>query len=147
VVTKGKYFLRPYAWAFQQYSPYLDIFNYYISEMKEKGPWSAIISKYEAATQICPDQSGMPIEFANCFTAFLCLIAGIPDTIRYSTLLYATLRYSTLLYATLRYSTLLYATRRYSTLLYATLRYSTLLYATLRYSTLLYATLCYSRLL
>jgi hypothetical protein len=37
------------------------------------------------------------------------------NTLRYSTLLYATLRYSTLLYATLRYSTLLYATLRYST--------------------------------
>ena len=36
-----------------------------------------IINKYKAQPQVCPDMSGMPIEFANCFTAFLCLIGGL----------------------------------------------------------------------
>ena len=76
VVTEGKYFTRPYAWAFQKNSPFLDIFNFYISEFIEKGQWNAIVNKYTARPQVCPDMSGMPIEFANCFTAFGCLVVG-----------------------------------------------------------------------
>ena len=77
VATEGKYILRAYAWAFQKHSPYLDFFNFYLQEFNEKGAWDAIKSKYEARPQVCPDLSGMPIEFANCFTAFLALFAGI----------------------------------------------------------------------
>ena len=76
VVTEGKYFKRPYAWTFQKHSPYIDIFNFYITELTQKGQWNAIINKYQAQPQVCPDLSGMPIEFANCFTAFLCLVGG-----------------------------------------------------------------------
>ena len=76
VVTEGKYFKRPYAWTFQKHSPYLDIFNFYIQEKIQKGQWNAVINRYQAQPQVCPDLSGMPIEFANCFTAFLCLIGG-----------------------------------------------------------------------
>lgn len=76
VVTEGKYFTRPYAWPFPKFSPYLPIFNFYISELIEKGQWNAIINKYTAQPQVCPDMSGMPIEFANCFTAFLILVGG-----------------------------------------------------------------------
>ena len=77
VATEGKYILRAYAWAFQKHSPYLDFFNFYLQEFNEKGAWDAIKSKYEARPQVCPDLSGMPIEFANCFTAFLALFGGI----------------------------------------------------------------------
>ena len=76
VVTEGKYFNRPSAWTFQKHSPYLDIFNYYIQEQIQKGQWNALINRYQAQPQACPDLSGMPIEFATCFTAFLCLIGG-----------------------------------------------------------------------
>ena len=69
--------LRPYAWAFQKHSPYLDCFNFYLQEFKEKGAWDAIKSKYESRPQVCPNMSGMPIEFSSCFTAFLALIGGI----------------------------------------------------------------------
>ena len=37
VATEGQYFLRPYAWAFQKNSPYLDSFNFYLQEFIEKG--------------------------------------------------------------------------------------------------------------
>ena len=47
-----------------------------LSELIEKGQWNAIVNKYTAQPQVCPDMSGMPIEFANCFTAFLILISG-----------------------------------------------------------------------
>ena len=75
-MTKGKYFTRPYGWPFPKFSPFLDIFNFYISEFIEKGTWNAIVNKYKAPPQICPDMSGKPIEFANCFTAFIILICG-----------------------------------------------------------------------
>ena len=76
VATEGKYFKQPYGWPFPQFSPFLDIFNFYISEFIEKGSWDAITSKYAPKPQICPDRSGKPIEFSNCFTAFLILICG-----------------------------------------------------------------------
>ena len=77
VVTEGKYFTRPYGWPFPKFSPFLDIFNFYISEKIEKGNWNAITNRYKPKPQICPDMSGKPIEFPNCFTAFLILICGV----------------------------------------------------------------------
>ena len=77
VVTEGKYFTRPYGWPFPKFSPFLDIFNFYIGEKIEKGNWNAITNRYAPRPQICPDMSGKPIEFANCFTAFLILICGV----------------------------------------------------------------------
>ena len=76
VATEGQYFMRPYAWPFPKFSPYLDAFNFYIGELIEKGQWNAIVKQYQPQPQVCPDMSGMPIEFANCFTAFLILIFG-----------------------------------------------------------------------
>ena len=76
VVTEGKYFTRPYGWPFPKFSPFLDIFNFYISEKIEKGNWDAITNRYAPNSQICLDMSGKPIEFPNCFTAFLILICG-----------------------------------------------------------------------
>ena len=77
VVTEGKYFTRPYGWPFPKFSPFLDIFNFYIGEKIEKGNWNAITNRYSPRPQICPDMSGKPIEFPNCFTAFLILICGV----------------------------------------------------------------------
>ena len=77
VATKGSYFHIPYAWAFQKHSPYLELFNFHFQEMREKGSWKAIQKKYEPLSPKCPSLSGKPIEFANCFTAFLALVFGI----------------------------------------------------------------------
>ena len=76
VATEGKYFLRPYAWAFQKHSPYLDAFNFYLQEFNQKGLWNAIQNKYEPLPQVCPDLSGEPLEWASVFSAFLFLIGG-----------------------------------------------------------------------
>ena len=76
VATEGKYFKQPYGWPFPKFSPFLDVFNFYISEFIEKGSWDAITNKYAPKPQICPDNSGKPIDFSNCFTAFLILISG-----------------------------------------------------------------------
>ena len=44
--------------------------------MKERGTTKQILEKYAADKQVCPDYSGEPIGFGQCFTAFLLLIAG-----------------------------------------------------------------------
>ena len=76
VVTEGKYFTRPYGWPFPKFSPFVDIFNFYISEFIEKGQWNAIVKKYSPLPQVCPDMSGTAIEFSNVISAFLILICG-----------------------------------------------------------------------
>ena len=35
-----------------------------------------ILKKYDAQPQVCPDDSGKPLGFGACFTAFLVLISG-----------------------------------------------------------------------
>jgi hypothetical protein len=55
----------------------LDIFNYYITELKEKGTYEQILSTYESASQVCPDYSGKPLGFGSCITLFLIIMAGI----------------------------------------------------------------------
>ena len=76
VEIEGKYLTQPYAWAFPKHSPYFELFDFYITEVSEKGQWEGIKDRHEAPPQVCLDMSGQPIEFANCFTAFLTLIYG-----------------------------------------------------------------------
>ena len=65
------------AWAFPKKSPYLNIFNFYFQEFKERGIWGNIEEKYKTLTQVCPDLSGKPIDFQSCFTAFLAMFVGL----------------------------------------------------------------------
>ena len=55
----------------------LDIFNYYLREMIEKGVINQISERYEASQQVCPDLNGSPLGFESCFAAFLALIVGL----------------------------------------------------------------------
>ena len=76
IATEGKYFSRPNAWAFPKSSPYLDIFNFYITEVIQKGQWNAIVNRYMPRDQVCPDLSGKPIDFSSCVGAFAVLVSG-----------------------------------------------------------------------
>ena len=49
------------SYGFQKDSPYLEIFNYFLQEMKEKGVIKQILEKNKGGLQICPDMSGQPI--------------------------------------------------------------------------------------
>ena len=73
----SKYDFKPYAYGFQKDSPYLQLFNHYLKEMREKGTLKKILNKYKAAPQVCPDSSGLPLGFESVFTAFLLLVGGI----------------------------------------------------------------------
>ena len=81
VATEGRYFKRPFAWTFPKHSPYLEIFNFYISEVIENGQWNAIMKQYEPAPQICPDSSGKPMEMSSCISAFLVSLFGIVSSL------------------------------------------------------------------
>ena len=45
--------------------------------MKERGTIGKILKKYEAEDQVCPDYSGKPLGFGQCFTAFIALLIGM----------------------------------------------------------------------
>ena len=77
IAIPAKYDFKPYAYGFQKDSPYLPLFNHYLKEMREKGTLKQILNKYQAAPQVCPDSSGLPLGFDSCFTAFLALIGGM----------------------------------------------------------------------
>ena len=64
------------SYGFQKDSPYLGLFNHYIKELREKGILNQISNKYDTGAQVCPDESGKPLGFESCFTAFLALLAG-----------------------------------------------------------------------
>ena len=52
----------------------MEIFNYFLQEMKEKGIIKQILEKYKSGPQVCPDMSGQPLGINNSFTAFLLLL-------------------------------------------------------------------------
>ena len=51
--------------------------RYQMNKMKERGTTKQILDKYEAEKQVCPDYSGKPLGFGQCFTAFIMLIGGV----------------------------------------------------------------------
>ena len=62
------------AWAFQKYSPYLQLFNYHLKKMEEKGSFRKHYKRFQPPPQICPDGAGKPIGFNSCLTAFLAFV-------------------------------------------------------------------------
>jgi hypothetical protein len=77
IAIPAKYDYKPYAFAFQKDSPYLGLFNHFLKEMKERGALKKVLNKYQSQPQVCPDSSGLPLGFDNCFTAFMAWIAGL----------------------------------------------------------------------
>ena len=72
-----KYQLQPFGFAFQKDSPYLDIFNFYINNLRESGALTRIFKDVEPAPQDCPKMEGTSLGFNNCFGAFLVMIVGV----------------------------------------------------------------------
>ena len=60
----------------QKDSEYFDALNYHLSLMKEHGTLDQIIANYDVKSQVCPEYSGQPLGFGQCFTAFIALIIG-----------------------------------------------------------------------
>ena len=65
------------AWTMQKQSPFYQTFNYHVKKLKEIGAVQRYAKKYEGEDQVCPDYSGKPLTFKQCFTAFVILITGI----------------------------------------------------------------------
>ena len=64
------------SWAIQQQSPFQEAFDYHIRKLKEVGAVQRYSKIHEAGDQVCPDYSGMPIDFKQCITAFYVLLSG-----------------------------------------------------------------------
>ena len=77
IAIPAKYDSKYCSYGYQKHSPYQGLFDHYIKEMREKGALKQILDKYETGTQVCPDESGKPLGFESCFTAFLALISGM----------------------------------------------------------------------
>ena len=77
IALPAKYNIQPYAMVFQKDSPYLPLFNHYVNEMREKGALQQIMKHYQPDPQDCGDDTGRPLGFNNCITAFLVPIAGM----------------------------------------------------------------------
>jgi hypothetical protein len=65
------------AYGFQKHSPYVQLFNHYIVDMRENGILQQILKQFATPRQICPDYSGKPLGFESCFTAFLVFLTGL----------------------------------------------------------------------
>ena len=72
-----QYYPVQFAYGIQKNSPYFPAFWYQMSKLKENGAFHIIQKRYKAPDQVCPDYSGAPINFGQCFTAFLLLIGGV----------------------------------------------------------------------
>ena len=55
IVTPGKYDFKPYAIGYQKDSPYAELFNFYIDQMRENGVIESIRNKYQGLPQQCQD--------------------------------------------------------------------------------------------
>ena len=74
---KAKYDIKPVAYGFQKDSPFLDLFNFYLKEMRETGALDQIIKKYESSPQVCQDYSGKPLGVGSVSAAFAMFIAAL----------------------------------------------------------------------
>ncbi len=101
MVIPARYDTKPYSFGFRRDSSLLRLFNHYLKQLRERGATKKILDDYEPREQVgrggtvcalgqdprcyvlvslikvCPDYSGKPLGFANCFTAFLVLILGL----------------------------------------------------------------------
>ena len=76
IAVPAKYDFVQVAFGMQKNSPYLDLFNYYLQEMTERGSLKQIQEKYEPQSQTCPDLNGKPLTFGAVFTGFIILAFG-----------------------------------------------------------------------
>ena len=68
--------MRSWAFTLPKHSPYLELVNYSIDQLKESGALERILKKWKPLPPICEDKTGKPLGFRNCFTSFLVMIAG-----------------------------------------------------------------------
>ena len=60
----------------QKNSPYLQLFDYYIIRLQERGILQRIIKKYTPQPRDCNTSSAKAIGYESCFSAFLPLLLG-----------------------------------------------------------------------
>ena len=76
IPTKTKLDSKPSCFALQKHSPFTELFNKFLNEMRERGVLDKILVTEKIQPQNCPDLSGKPLTMNSCFTAFIALIIG-----------------------------------------------------------------------
>ena len=77
IALPAKYNRQYYAMVLQKDSPYLALFNHYITIMREVGAIHQIAKKYEPKSPNCGVDIGKPLGFNNCIAAFLVPTLGL----------------------------------------------------------------------
>ena len=72
------YFEASIAWALQKESPYKQLFNFYLTKLKENGELQKLEVKYISKVEqsSCEKNDAKPIEFQVTFSAFIMLGVG-----------------------------------------------------------------------
>ena len=77
LIIPAKYEASSFGFGFQKHSPYIQIFNFYLNKLLEKGALNRIKKKYSLEKQNCPDKSGKPLTINACFSPFVIVIGGL----------------------------------------------------------------------
>ena len=76
IILPKTYGYFSFAMGFQKNSPYARIFNHYLRQMRQDGTLDKNLKTYEAAPQICPDNTGKALGFNNLIFPIFVLILG-----------------------------------------------------------------------
>ena len=76
IILPKTYGYFSFAMGFQKHSPYAKIFNHYLKQMRQDGNLDKNLKTYEAAPQVCPDNTGKALGFNNLIFPVFVLILG-----------------------------------------------------------------------
>ena len=76
IILPKTYGYFSFAMGFQKNSPYARIFNHYLKQMRQDGTLDKNLKTYEAAPQVCPDNTGKALGFNNLIFPVFVLILG-----------------------------------------------------------------------
>ena len=68
--------MRSWAFTLPKHSPYLELVNYSIDQLKETGALERILKKWKPLPPMCEDKTGKPLGFRSCLSCFLVMISG-----------------------------------------------------------------------
>ena len=76
IILPKRYFYTRFTFGVQKDSPYLELINYHLLKMAERGVSAQISKTYEPQTQACPDYTGTALGFHSLIFPFLVIMCG-----------------------------------------------------------------------
>ena len=74
IILPKRYFYTRFTFGVQKDSPYLELINYHLLKMAERGVSAQISKTYEPHTQACPDYTGTALGFHSLIFPFLVIV-------------------------------------------------------------------------